>query len=93
MELLEVREHHVDVVERVRAVRMARDERHLPGREVRVDLLQKLAGLVLQLRDFGVDRDGDGALGGVLGKLPELVDLLLEGLDVVFKFKKKRVLP
>ena len=47
-------------------------------------------GLKLEkaLRDFGVDRDGDGALGGVLGKLPELVDLLLEGLDVVFKFKK-----
>jgi hypothetical protein len=57
VQLLEVGEHLVDVVERVRALRMACDLRHLPGRQARIDVLGEEQALLAQPVDLLGDVD------------------------------------
>ena len=57
MQLVEVLEDEAGVVERVRALRVTRQLRDLPGRQVREDALRELLALGLQPRDLFLDVD------------------------------------
>jgi hypothetical protein len=57
VQLLEIGEQRADVVERIRTLRMARDLRDLPRRQLRVDLLRERLALLLQARDLLGDVD------------------------------------
>jgi len=57
VQLLEAREHHADEVERVGALRMARDLRDLPGRELRVDVARQRLALLGEPLDLLRDVD------------------------------------
>ncbi len=50
VQLAEIREQAIDVIERVRPLRMPRDLRDLPRRELRIDVLRELLALLLQPR-------------------------------------------
>ena len=52
MQFLELGEDLVDVVQRVRPLRMARDLRHLPGRQVGVDVARELLALLAEALDL-----------------------------------------
>src|SRR3990167_3256625 len=62
VQLLPVGEDLGDVVQRVRPLRMARDLRHLPGRQVRVDVLGELLALFVEAADLFGDVDRRFAL-------------------------------
>ena len=57
VQFLEVGEDVADVVQRVRALRMARDLRHLPRRQARVDVLGELLALLAEAVDLFGDVD------------------------------------
>src|SRR5690606_23272288 len=57
VQLLEVREAALDVIERVRPVRMPRQLRDLPSRQVREDIASQRLALVLELIDLFADVD------------------------------------
>ena len=57
VQLVEVLEDEAGVVERVRALRVARELRDLPGGQVREDALRELRALGLQPRDLFLDVD------------------------------------
>ena len=57
VQLVEVLEDEAGVVERVGTLRMARELRDLPGREIREDVLRELLALRLQPRDLFLDVD------------------------------------
>ncbi len=57
MQLVELVADGVGVIERVRPLRMARELRDLPGREVREDARRELPALGLQARDLVLDVD------------------------------------
>ena len=65
--------HELDVVERERALRAARDLHALPRREVLVDLLAQVGELLLERRDLFVDVELLPA-----GEPLQLVDLLFQ---------------
>ena len=75
----ELIEQLLDIVEEVRALGMAGDLRLLPGRKVRVDLLELLVRLLAQLADFFLD---GRAAGGF-----ELSDLFFEVRDGLLEFE------
>ena len=58
VQFVEVGEDFVDVVHRVRPLRVARDLRHLPRRELGVDILGQLLALLGQAVDLLRDVDG-----------------------------------
>ena len=84
MQLVKVGEDIVDVVERVRPLRMARQLRHLPRRKLRVDLFQQPLALLLQPVDLfrNVDR-------GIVLHETQLVDLRLELGDRLLEIQKR----
>ena len=86
VQLLEVGEDLVDVVERVRPLRMARDLRHLPGRQAGVDVLGELQALLAEPVDlFGdVDRRFVLHVAQFFDLRFELGDRLLEFEEVSF---------
>ncbi len=51
----------VDVVERVGTLRMTRDLRDLPGRQVRVEILRELLALLRQPLDLFRNIDGESS--------------------------------
>ena len=57
VQFLEVGEDLVDVVQRVGPLRVARDLRHLPGRQAGVDVLGELLALLAQALDLVGDVD------------------------------------
>src|ERR1051325_7555367 len=67
----EVGEQPLDVVGKVRPLRMTRDLRLLPGRQARIDVLERQIGLSLQPADFVAYRDAFA--GG--GECAQLLDL------------------
>ena len=73
VQLAEIAEEAVDVVERVGTLRMARDHRDLPCRQLAVDFLGELLALLLQTRDLVRDVDGR-----ILVHVAQLVDLGLQ---------------
>jgi hypothetical protein len=76
VQLVEAGEAGLDVVERVRALRVPRDLHALVARELRVDLAAQAVGLLLQLRDLALG--ADAVLAQLLDLLLELQDRLLE---------------
>src|SRR3954463_12501939 len=80
VQLFPVREERLHIVERVRALRMARNLRHLPGRQLAVDVLgERLAALREPLDLLGdVDRRVVLYIAQFLDTLLELRDRLLE---------------
>ena len=83
VQLLELREDERDVVERVRTLRMARELRDLPGRQVREDAARERARLGTQLLDLV-----RGIEVRVLGEEPQLLDLRLELGDRLFEVQE-----
>src|SRR4030095_2209939 len=83
VQLAEIREQTADVIERVRALRMARYLRNLPGRQLRIDVLRKLLAFFLQPADLVRNVDGR-----VLMNVPKLVDLCLQLGDRLLEFEK-----
>src|SRR5437899_12175134 len=79
-----MREQHLHIVQRVGPLRMARDLRHLPGRQLAVDVLgERLAALgepLDLLRD--VDR-------GIVGHVAQLLDALLQLGDRLLEFEER----
>jgi hypothetical protein len=57
VQFLEIGEHLVHVVQRVGALRVARDLRHLPGRQAGVDVLGELLALLAEAFDLVGDVD------------------------------------
>ena len=86
VELVEIREDFIDVVERIGARRVTGDERALPGREGRIDLLDELVFLRFEGSDFALNRYA--ALRLRFGELAQFINLLLEHLNVVLEFKE-----
>src|SRR5690606_19834924 len=85
-QLLELVAHHPDIVPGVRAHRMARQLRDLPGAEVAADVRGALAQLVLQRADLGVDVHRRAVAG-----LAQLVDLGLKVRDGLLEVEVVRV--
>ena len=83
MELLKVGANRGDVIERVRALRVARQLGNLPGRQVGKDRARELLALGAELADFF--RYVDGLVGT---KVPELLELGLELGDRLFEVEK-----
>ena len=83
VQLLDIGEERVQVVERIRALRMPRDLRDLPRRELRVDLLGERLAALLQARDLLGDVDR-----GVVLHETQLVDPRLELGDRLLEFEK-----
>ena len=83
VQFLEVGEDLVDVVQRVGALRMAGDLRHLPGRQVRVDVLGELHALAGQPFDLV----GDVDCGFVL-HVAQFVDLGFEFSDRLLELQE-----
>ena len=86
VEFMEIREDFIDVVKRIGARRVACDERALPGREGRVDLLDELVFLRFEGSDFALNRYA--ALRLRFRELAQFINLLLEHLNVVLEFKE-----
>ena len=84
VQFAEIGEHAADVVERVRPLRMARDLRDLPRRELAVDFLGELLAFFLQPRDLvgNVHRR-------VLVHVTQFLDLLLQFGDRLFEFEER----
>ena len=76
-QLDELVEQAIDIVEKVRPLRVACDLRFLPRVEMGVDLLELLRGLLAQLADFVLHGDATGRF--------QLGDLLFEIGDGLFK--------
>ena len=83
MHFRELGEDQVDVVEGVRTPRMARDLRHLPGRQVGEDARRELPALGLQSRDFVLQVDL-----GVGSHMLQLFDLRLKLGDRLLEIKE-----
>ena len=83
VQLAKVGEQRVDVVERVGSLRMARDLRNLPSRQLAVDLFGKELALFRQPRDLVGNIDGR-----ILVDVAELVDLLLKLGDRLLEVEK-----
>jgi len=83
MQLAELAADGIHVVERVGAVRMARELRDLPGSEVGEDARGQLTALRLQTRDLVLDVDL-----GVRGHVPQLLDLRFELGDRLFEIEE-----
>src|SRR6185295_12419369 len=81
--LLEVREQHLHVVERVRPLRVARHLRHLPGRELAVDVFGERLAALRQTLDFRRDVDRRIVL-----RETQLLDLGLELRDRLLEFEE-----
>ena len=73
-----------DVVERVRPLRMARDLRDLPRRQLAVDVLRELLALLGEPRDLVADVDG-----GVVVDEAQLVDLRLQLADRLLEVEER----
>jgi hypothetical protein len=86
VQLLKVGEALVDVVERVGALRMARELRDLPGRERRKDAARQRLALVPEPRDFLVDVEL-----GVLADELERIDPRLELGDRLLKLQEFQI--
>src|SRR5690606_17906535 len=80
MQLVEVREQRADVLERLGALRMARDHGHLPWRQLRVRVLQERFALLAQPAELLGD-----VYGGIVLDEPKRIDLLLEVSDRLFE--------
>ena len=78
MELDEVGHERLDVVERIGAPGMPRDERLLPRREARVDLSRDAVQLLAELLDLA-------AVARVVGKCRELLDAPAQPDDRFFE--------
>ena len=83
---MEVRKHRVDVVERVRAVGVARHERHLPRRERRERLLDEFGFLSFERSDLSGHAYATPAF--LLFEFAKFVDLLFKRFDIAFEFEK-----
>ena len=57
VQLMEIGEELAHVIERIRALRVARHQRRLPGRELAVDFLGQILAFLLQTSDFIGDVD------------------------------------
>src|SRR5207244_12156484 len=84
VQLLEMREQHLHIVQRVGPLRMASDLRHLPGRQLAVDVLgEGLAALGEPLDLLGdVDR-------GIVRHVAQLLDALLQLGDRLLEFEER----
>ena len=83
VQLLELAADDVRVVERVRPLRMARELRDLPGRQVREDAGGELPALGLQPRDLVLD-----VHFGVGADVLQLLDLRFELGDRLFEIQE-----
>src|SRR5207249_4330394 len=90
VQLLEVGVDLADVVERVGPLRVARDLRHLPGREARIDVAGELQALLAEPVDlFGdVDRRLVLHVAQLFDLGLELGDRLLEIEEVAFAHRE-----
>ena len=73
MQFMEIGEDFAHVIKRVGALRVARDQRRLPGRELGVDFFGQILAFLLQTSDFVGDVDSRIGLD-----IAELLDLALE---------------
>src|SRR5262245_10723665 len=83
VQLLEAGEEIADVVERVRALRVARHQRDLPRAELAVDFLGERLAFLLELRDLRRDVER-----GVVLHEAQLLDLGLELGDRLLEFQE-----
>ena len=77
-----IREHGLDIIQRIRPVRMAGDLDLLPGSQPGVDLGAQLVGLFVELEDLFLEVDVP-----VRGEKGQFLDLLFKFSDRFFKFK------
>jgi hypothetical protein len=85
VQLLEPGKEIVDVVERVRPLRVTRDERDLPRGQLAVDVAGQCLALLLQARDFLGDVDRRIVLHEA-----QLLDLRFQLGDRLLEFEKCR---
>ena len=86
VELLEIRKQPLNIVVRVRALRMSRQLRDLPGTELGEYRLRELVAFVLKIFDFLADIEI-----GVRAHAAQLLDLLFEFCDGLFEIEKIEV--
>src|SRR5262249_41026927 len=79
----ELGEKALDIIREVRPFRMARDQRFLPRRQIRVEFLEREIRLALQAPDFVADRDPLSADG----EPPQLLDFGIEFRDGLFEIE------
>src|SRR2546426_8243398 len=84
VQLLEMREQHLHIIQRVRPLRMARHLRHLPGRQLAVDVLGKRLAALGEPLDLLRDVDR-----GVVRHVAQLLDALLELGDRLLEFEER----
>src|SRR6267378_4342551 len=83
VQLLEVREERLHIVERVRTLRMARHLRHLPRRELAVDVLGERCAALGEALDLFRDVDRRVVL-----HVAQLLDASLELRDRLLAFQE-----
>ena len=84
MQFVKIGEKFAHIVERVRTLRMTRDLRNLPGRQIRVEILRELLALLGQPIDFFRNIDS-----GIVLNEAEFFDLRFEFSDRLLEIQKR----
>jgi hypothetical protein len=83
VKLLEIGEQRLDIIQRVRALRMTRHLRYLPWRQLAIHVLGQCLALFRQARDLVRDIQGRIVL-----HVPQLLDLVFQFRYGTFKIQE-----